>query len=210
VWTAGANAAIDVLLLDGDTGTIEQTIDVIGVAANFYGLYGGAVDSQDHFWGSQLGGGFLVRVDRETFAVESWANPTSSYGITVDRNDRVWTCSTTLGRFDYATEAWDTQPANAYGGCTPGLGDMLWVGGNDIVGIDIETMQVVQTLTVPSYVHGVGMDFEGRVWGVTLQQEYAYRVDPDNGLVDTFSGLIAPYTYSDMTGTALAIVNGQL
>jgi hypothetical protein len=68
----------------------------------------------------------------------------------------------------------------------------------------------VQTLDVPTYVHGVSVDFSGRVWGVSLQGTDAYRIDPGTGTLDTFTGLTFPYTYSDMTGTALAIVNGQL
>ncbi len=210
VWTAGANADVDVLLLDGETGAIEQTVPIAGVEAGYYGIYGGAVDSGDHFWGSQLGGQALVRVDAATFEPQVWPVPVSSYGMTVDRNDRIWVCGNEVGRFDYPTETWETAQVFGQGGCAPGNDDVLWLANQPIVGIDIDTLDVVAQLYVPEYVHGISMDFDGYVWGVALAQPNAYRIDPESGAYDTVTGFVAPYTYSDMTGTALAIVNGQL
>jgi hypothetical protein len=210
VWTAGANADVDVLLLDGETGAIEQTIPVPGVVASYYGIYGGAVDSGNHFWGSQLGGQALVRVDAVSFEPEVWEVPVSTYGMTVDRNDRVWVCGYESGRFDYPTETWETALVGGQGGCAPGNDNVLWLANQPIVGVDIDTLAVVAELYVPEYVHGVSMDFDGNVWGVALAQPNAYRIDPETGAYDLITGFVAPYTYSDMTGTALAIVNGQL
>jgi hypothetical protein len=65
-------------------------------------------------------------------------------------------------------------------------------------------MAVVQSIALPEYVHGVSVDFDGAVWGVSLETPRAYRVDPGTGTYDTFTGLTGPYTYSDMTGYALA------
>jgi hypothetical protein len=210
VWTAGANAAVDVLLLDGETGAIEQTIPIPGVVAGFYGIYGGAVDSGNHFWGSQIGGQSLVRVDATTYEPQVWEVPVSTYGMTVDRNDRIWVCGNEAGRFDYPTETWETAQVGGQGGCAPGHDNVLWIANQPIVGVDIDTLAVVAELYVPQYVHGISMDFDGYVWGVTLSQANAYRVDPGDGSYDLVTGFVAPYTYSDMTGTALAIVNGQL
>lgn len=36
----------------------------------------------------------------------------------------------------------------------------------------------------------------------------AYRVDPENGDVTSYTGLVGAYTYSDMTGYALSVVGG--
>jgi hypothetical protein len=209
VWTSGANAAIDVLLLDGDTGVIEDMVAVPGVAANFYGIYGGAVDSGGNFWGSQLGTGSLVRTDLATFDVESWPMEQNGYGMTVDANDRIWTCSSQAARFDYATETWESAMVNGNGGCAPGPDGTLWLASNPIVQIDIETLAVVNTINMPDYVHGISVDFSGRVWGVTIGTN-AYRVDPGDGTTDLVSGLVGAYTYSDMTGMALAVSSGQL
>jgi hypothetical protein len=76
------------------------------------------------------------------------------------------------------------------------------------VGVDIDTMQVVKTIPLPQYVHGVSIDFYGYVWGVSLFNPEAYRVDPQTDTMQTFTGLTQPYTYSDMTGFALSNVGG--
>jgi hypothetical protein len=208
VWTSGANGSIDVVLLDGATGAIEQTVNIAGVAPNFYGIYGGAVDSGDNFWGTQLGGGQLVRVDRMAFTFQTWQTPAGGYGMAVDRNDRVWTCSSQVGRFDYPSQTWQTGNAGGSGGCMPDGGDLLWLANDPMVAVDIDSLAVVQTLDVPSYVHGVSIDFNGYVWGPAISNNEAYRVDPATGQVDTVTGLNYPYTYSDMTGFGLSQVGG--
>ena len=38
-----------------------------------------------------------------------------------------------------------------------------------------------QTLPIPSYVHGISIDFYGYVWGVTLFEPYAYSQANDGG-----------------------------
>ena len=204
VWTSGANGTIDVLLLDGETGVVEQTVPIAGVQAGYYGIYGGAVDSRDNFWGTQLGGGELVRVDRPTFTVQHWTTPAGGYGMAVDRNDRVWTCSAMVGRFDYPSQTWMTAQAGGAGGCMPDGDNLLWLANNPMVAVDIDTLAVVQSLPVPSYVHGVSIDFDGYVWGPAINDNVAYRVDPGSGQVDTVAGLNLPYTYSDMTGFGLS------
>jgi len=206
VWTSGANASIDVLLLDGETGVIEQTVPIPGVNPGFYGIYGGAVDSTDTFYGTQLSGGQLVRVDRVAFTVQTWQTPAGGYGMAVDRNDRVWTCSNQVARFDYPSQTWQTATAGGAGGCMGDGGDLLWLANDPLVAVDIETLAVVQTLDIPSYVHGVSIDFNGYVWGPAIYNNEAYRVDPATGQVDTVTGLNFPYTYSDMTGFGLSQV----
>jgi hypothetical protein len=210
VWTSGGNGSIDVLLVDGETGVIEQTIPVPGVDVNDFGLYGGAVDSGDHFWALSRHDDKLVRVDRVTFAVQVWDTPVEGYGMAVDRNDRVWTCDSQVGRFDYATQTWQTAAAGGNGGCMPDGENLIWLANDPMVGVDIDTMMVVQTLDVPSYVHGVSIDFSGYVWGPAINDDVAYRVDPTTGVVDTVTGFNLPYTYSDMTGFGLSQVGGPI
>ncbi|MBC8068319.1 MAG: hypothetical protein IAG13_08295 [Deltaproteobacteria bacterium] len=208
VWTSGANdPAIDVLLVDGETGTIEQTIPLPGnVVASFFGIYGAAVDSTDNFWGSQLSIGHIVRIDRVTSAVETWPMPVSGYGMAVDRNDRVWTCSSQVGRFDYPSQTWQTASVGGSTGCMPDGANILWMANDPIVGVDIDTLLVAQTLDVPDAPRGISIDFNGYVWGPSLGSNAAYRVDPATGTVDTVTGLNYPYTYSDMTGFGLSQV----
>jgi hypothetical protein len=210
VWTSGGNGSIDVLLLDGETGVIEETIPIPGVAVEEYGLYGGAVDSGDNFWALSRHDEKLVRVDRLTLAVQVWDTPVQGYGMAVDRNDRVWTCDGQVGRFDYPTQTWQTANAGGNGGCMPDGDSLIWLANDPMVGVDIDTMMVVQMLDVPSYVHGVSIDFNGYVWGPAIDDDVAYRVDPATGVVDTITGFNYPYTYSDMTGFGLSQVGGPI
>lgn len=55
---------------------------------------------------------------------------------------------------------------------------------------------------------GVSVDFEGYVWVVDFGSESAYKVDPGtHAIVATVPGFNQPYTYSDMTGEGLRLVN---
>jgi hypothetical protein len=216
LWTSGANDPnIDVVLIDGETGVVEQTIPIPGVPANFYGIYGAAVDSQGNFWGSQLGLGSLVRVDIDDFSVQVWPMNQSGYGMTVDHEGRPWTCSSALARFDPVAQTWqaNTTAGASGGGCMVDADGILWVGGYDanfaynLVGIDAETLMLTQTIPIPNYAKGISIDFEGNVWAVSYSAD-AYRVNPTTMQIDTFTGLVGPYTYSDMTGFALSAAGG--
>jgi hypothetical protein len=76
VWTSGnnnGNGTVDVLLVNGETGAIESNGPVSGInAADFYGIYGAAVDKDGNFWGSQLSQGYLVNVDRRPSRYKTW------------------------------------------------------------------------------------------------------------------------------------------
>jgi hypothetical protein len=203
VWTSGGTPGHDIILVDGDTGNVEQTISIDQVPVNTYGIYGGAVDGDGNFWGSQLGTGMLVNVSLEDFTVRTWPMAASGYGMTVDHKGNVWTCSNDVARFDTATETWQTATVGGSGGCMEDGQGTLWLASNSLVGVDIDTMQVVKNIPLPQYVHGVSIDFYGYVWGVSLFQPEAYRVDAQTETMQTFTGLTQPYTYSDMTGFAL-------
>ncbi len=208
IWTSGTDGAtIDVILLDGETGVVEQTVEVPGVVSDYYGLYGAAVDGEGNFWGTQLAQQSLVRVDRQTFAVDVWPMATIGYGMTVDPEGRVWTCHDDVARFDPLTETWATAPVGGSGGCMADTEGRLWLANDPLIAVDRETLGVVQTVDLPEYAHGVGVDFAGRVWAVDMAST-AYRVDPDTGQIDSVGGMNFPYTYSDMTGLAVAIAGG--
>lgn len=211
VWTSGNNDSgdnlLDIILVNGDTGMIEATINVAGVTPDYYGIYGGAVDQEGNFWGSQLSLGHLLFVDAVTHQYKLWPMVSSGYGMTVDSKGYVWTCSSNASRFDPMTETWQTAPVGGSGGCMEdGNGTLYMSGsGNSIIAVDTETLAVKQTLAVPLYVHGISIDFYGYVWGVSMGTE-AYRVDPITTQYQTFTGLVGAYTYSDMTGFALSNV----
>ncbi|NJK31472.1 MAG: hypothetical protein HC927_03085 [Deltaproteobacteria bacterium] len=96
LWTSGNNqgATIDIILLDGDDGTVKEMIQVPTDAGpqslnqDYYGIYGGAVDGEGNFWGSQLGsGGKLIKVDRADMSWKIYQQPAGPhwYGMTSSR-----------------------------------------------------------------------------------------------------------------------------
>ena len=214
VWTSGnnlQNGTVDVLLVNGDTGAIETNVQVSGINPDFYGIYGAAVDKDGNFWGSQLGQGYLVNINRQTLQYKTWPMATSGYGMTVDSKGYVWTCSSTVARFDPMTEQWQTNSVGGSGGCMEDDKGTLYMSGgnNNIVAIDVETLQIKTTYQVPQYVHGISIDYYGYVWGVSMGAQ-AYRIDINNpNAFQTFNGLVGAYTYSDMTGIALSNVSPQ-
>jgi hypothetical protein len=207
VWTAATQGQtpIDVYVIDGDDGATIEMISLQGVQANFYGIYGAAVDANGDFWGSQLGQGMLVRVNRDDMTYDLWPMATSGYGMTVDSEGFVWTCSSQIARFDPNTEQWQTASVGSQsGGCMADgeEGGLLWVSaGNSVKGVNRETLQLEKTWMTPS-AFGMSIDFEGYVWTVGFGTT-ASKVDPETGQVWSYNGLTGAYTYSDMTGYAL-------
>lgn len=210
LWTAGSNGpgGAQVLLLDGETGVVEQTVNIPEIQASI-GLYGGAVDGEGHFWGIETSGR-LVRVDRQTFTYQVWQGP-ASYGIAVDSEGRPWFCAGGgASRFDPIAQTWQSLPSpggNLWGGCMTDGNGTLWHSrqlDGMLVGIDTETLTVTQQIQLPAYAHGISIDFDGNVWAVGFSSHQAFRVNPTTGTIDTFSNLVGAYTYSDMTGFALS------
>jgi streptogramin lyase len=79
-------------------------------------------------------------------------------------------------------------------------------GQGVIVAIDTETVMPIAEYAIPAYVHGISVDFNGYVWGVTFSSNSAYRLDVETQEVETYDGLNYAYTYSDMTGFGLSSV----
>lgn len=215
VWTAGvANGQIEVVLVDGDSGAVLETVPVPEVAAGPFGIFGGAVDGEGNFWGAQLGSGSLVRVRLDDLSVDSWPVPIASYGMTVDSMGRPWVCSVQTARFDPATETFTIGDGNPLGGsgCMDDGNGRLWIAGRSVVSIDLESMTEVASYLVPTingdldtgYTRGISFDHEGYIWAPANWANRAYRVDPDTGEFTWVDGLQLPDTSSDMTGFGLS------
>lgn len=233
VWVSGENEGdpgVDIMLIDGDDGIVEDMVTVQldndGPEGYPYRAYGGAVDREGNFWFSPLGGpSVIARVNRSDLSVDQWAKDHWSYGLTVDREGRVWTCEVFVARFDPEVETWDMRYHTEVGmadltefepgGCMVDADGIIWsaarVGedGFGIAGVDGDTLEGVALYELPNHVHGVSIDFEGFVWGVSgvwgggASGTNAFKVDPATGDFDTVTGLNGAYTYSDMTGFAL-------
>jgi hypothetical protein len=211
LWNSGSNGQTEVLLIDGETGNIDETILIPEVGSSY--LYGGAVDGDGNFWGLQNSVN-IIRVDRENYTVQSWPLPGGGpgYGIATDVEGRVWTCGGGhASRFDPETEQWQSTP-----GATAGIGGCMTDGATTlyhsrysqgvIVAIDTETVTPIKEYIIPAYVHGISVDFKGMIWGVTFASSQVFRVNPETEVVDTYGGLVGAYTYSDMTGFGLSSV----
>ncbi|MEM6989021.1 MAG: hypothetical protein AAF721_00945, partial [Myxococcota bacterium] len=215
---------------DGETGVVEETLP-LETQGSF--AYGGAADANGNFWvidfGTPIGGmgkgkgmggwGSLVRADYETLEVSHYSLPPGgAYGITVDGEGRPFVCSSSVSRFNLDTSTWDEAAEySGGGGCMydgmgrvwhGGFGNGGGKGGATIFGFNTETLELEVELTVPEYTHGVSIDVAGNVWGVTMSGSQAYKVDPETNDLETFTGLIGAYTYSDMTGVGLAGAGG--
>ena len=216
LWTSGTNnnGFIDIYVLDGDDGATKEMIQVPtngnGLVSSFYGIYGGAVDGDGNFWGSQLGsGGRLIKVNRSDMTWQTWATPPGPhwYGMTVDSEGFVWLCSQSVGRFDPMSETWQTNQVGGYTGCMADAGEdgLLWMStGQGVVGVNRETLQVEKMWNAAGS-YGISIDFEGYVWAVASGST-ASKIDPVTGQFWTYNGLTGAYTYSDMTGYALSNV----
>ena len=213
VWTSGTDgASIEVVLLDGATGTIEQTVPIEGVAPGMDGLFAAAVDANGDFWGAQLGGGSLVHVTRDDFEVRTHPLPITAYGVVVDHEGFVWTCWQDAARFDPVRETWELfENVGGAGGCNEDRYGVLWFANDPLVGLGIATGTILQTIDLPAYVRTVSVDADNRVWGIEVLTDpgRAFRIDPASGEIDTFTGLALPDAHGDCTGSALQIAGAR-
>ncbi len=211
LWTACDG---DVLLINGDTGEIEETIPVPEYGGGL--VYGGAADANGNFWGLDLYGGNspynIFRIDFETLEGLAWdLGPNGGYGITVDKEGRPWSCGGGgAARFNLDDASWTSVGGSGIGGCMTDGDSTLWHSNPSglLLGYDIESLELVNQIQLPEYVHGISIDFQGNVWGVGFTTNNAHRADPETLQVDTYSGLTQAYTYSDMTGFALTTAGG--
>ncbi|HWB75677.1 MAG TPA: hypothetical protein VG755_12000 [Nannocystaceae bacterium] len=218
-WTTGAqnnvSGSVETVVVDGDTGVIEQIIPMPEIQIGFYGAYGGAFDPEGDYWfvdaGNDGAAQELVRVNHVTYTYEIWTTPPiSPYGFTVDTLGRPWIAGFSGGvsRFDPTTEMFDTNAALTGLGIQEDADGIMWMAHypwdwEGVYAIDRDSMALVNMYPLPSNLaKGVSIDFDGYVW-VVDQGTSAFRVDPGTGAFDTFTGLTGPYTYSDMTGWGL-------
>ncbi|HLT40664.1 MAG TPA: hypothetical protein VK034_30510 [Enhygromyxa sp.] len=208
--------------LDGATGTLLDEVNVGLWGNSGYGPYGGAVNAEGDLVVTGLNTDPAYHIDSETLVATNLGNPANNckYGMSLDQNGDLWVghCfGEGVSYYSFATNQWTTL-ANAGGTRVNGVqadrdGNVWGAGSNPcrIVQIDVETKQYVNT-NVPLPVDcsspwGVSVDVQGFVWIVDMGSSKAYKVDPDtHQTVVTVSGLVGPYTYSDMTGSGLNLV----
>jgi len=215
IWTASANGnggtwpcdgspGIFVYRVNGDTGVVEDTLNLPDVTCGgTLGPYGAAVDANNDLWMYIWSSGKILHVSHDTLAHEVING--GAYGITVDKKGRVWIDSGQ--RYDPVTKQWanqiGNQPGNGGSGVAEDLQGRIWKATTGGVGwVNSDTMQVGDTVTLPinGLARGVGVDVDGYIWAVMLGGTTAYRIHPMTYEIATYAGLNQPYTYSDMAG----------
>lgn len=232
VWTAGCSVAggdtwVTVNYVDGETGVVEESIQMVGFECSSLSPYGGAVNAAGDFWFTNLvpGNDRLGFVDRETFEFEVLTPPITPYGMTVDHEGRPWLAQWTgaqgasAARYTPETGQWDlanNHVAYVMSGIQEDGEGRMWMnywtydGGmsGGLTYIDVDTMVVGPAFEIaPTERRGISIDLDGNVWSTARYAGTAYRFDPDTLQIDSYEGLVGPYTYSDMTGWGLQSVS---
>jgi DNA-binding beta-propeller fold protein YncE len=139
------------------------------------------------------------------------------YGITVDYKQRVWFGGNSISRYDasLAVGARFTSiqaVAFVHGIAADNKG---WVWGAGMrAGVvrangDDPTQHTIVAETVGLSSKGMAVDLDGNIWAINQSHSTATVITPGAALQDhsviqhAASGFVAPYTYSDMTGTQL-------
>ena len=206
--------------IDGNTGTVEETLTAPAWLGNGYAPYGAALDPQFRPWFSSLRGEFVrVNTDQDPVTLTRITPPNNvqSYGFTVDQVGNPWFggCSGPVTVYDQQTQTFTAiAGTNA---CHRGMAadeKYVWVASNGpcgIVQIDRKTRTLIKLHnTAPcNTAIGVSIDTEKKVWLVD-QGGFAWKFDPENvpGMMKVdVAG--SHYVYSDMTGGQLQSVLPQ-
>ncbi|PRQ04544.1 Virginiamycin B lyase [Enhygromyxa salina] len=218
LWVGYSSNPLQVYRLDGETGAV---LDNVQVASTGY-VYGGAVNAEGDFWVSDRSGGTLSRVDAETLEVNTYSVPASkAYGMGMDENGHPWLATHSVGvgdyvyRFDPELETFVSAGGTSgrYRGMNIDREGRAWVAGNSPCRLAlfdaVAEVEINDAIELPGCVDpvGVSVDRDGYVWVVDRGASLAWKVDPNfHIIVGMVSGLVNPYTYSDMTGQGLNLV----
>jgi hypothetical protein len=217
-WRDQPSTDVVVHRIDAD-GVFDDQAVVTDWEGNWgHGTYGGATDALGNFWG--LGTrGTLVRIDAVTFDVDRFDNPQDNvvYGIALDSEGNPWLAGWDglIWKFDVATQTFEAKGASGAArlrGLAIDNDGMAWMAANNscaLVQYDTVNEVVVESnIALPGCQTpvGVSIDVDGFVWVVDQGSSRAYKVNPVTYDAPFLTGLVSPYTYSDMTGHGLSLV----
>ena len=146
--------------------------------------------------------------------------PFRSYGITVDFKQRVWVGGDQTARYTPSAAVGQrlTSVASVFvHGISADDKGFIWGAGlgSGVVRYDAEDPS--QMITVPGTAlspKGMAVDLDGKIWAINLNDNSAIVIEPgatlnDNAVSVPVSGLVSPYTYSDMTGSQLRFATDE-
>ncbi|MFZ6177285.1 hypothetical protein [Nannocystis pusilla] len=212
--------------LEGDTGAILDDVQRPGWTTNTFGPYGGAVNSAGDLFVIGYDNEVSIRIDAATLEIEELGLSPGQYkyGMGVDQNGNMWVGSFSgtdhMYFYDPVAKQWQGMGNGGNnGGGALGIAvddeNRVWGAANGpcrLIELDGDTKTWTnQNITLPDCGSpwGVSIDNEGYVWVVDKANK-AYKVDPDTYEIKlVVTGLVNPYTYSDMTGQGLKLVLPQ-
>jgi DNA-binding beta-propeller fold protein YncE len=211
-----------VVRLDPATGEVTRSVDTEDLQP-----YGAAIAPDGRLWIVDRETGRLASIDTRDAAstatvVEMRLACPYGYGIAAAPDGAVWlggwACADAR-RYDPALDRWDFFPTgpSARGVALDDAGRVV-VGhtGGFVTRLDpatraVERVDLADGTSSPLETVGVALDADGAVWAVSRQggtggRGIASRVDFETGVAEGLEVGLDPYTYSDMTGHALATV----
>jgi hypothetical protein len=189
--------------------------------------YGAVAGPDGRIWMTSGPGGadFIVAIDPDTYAVERVPLPDNvvTYGIAVDGLGRILVAGEWARRwrgvaaYDPVTDRWaqsGTLPASPNRYAVRGIAASarsIWVAGRSVTEdgvlfeLDVRDLSLIEAHALRGAVDlvGVGVSFDGAVWGIAKGSDRAYRLDRATETVTSFPVGETPYTYSDFTGFGL-------
>ncbi|MEZ4461174.1 MAG: hypothetical protein R3E66_15925 [bacterium] len=145
----------------------------------------------------------------------------TTYGITVDFKQRVWMGGNRVLRYDHTAPAgqrktYVDQLAFIHGIAADDKG-WVWGAGYGSGVYRINADNPAENIAVPGTQFsskGMAIDLDGKIWSINQVESTATVIVPgatvnDNTVTTPVSNLVAPYTYSDMTGAQLRFVTDE-
>lgn len=202
--------------INGESGSIEKTIDVSSVG---HTPYGAVIDAQGLLWSSGIHIQHVLWLDPtdDSFGVINLGH--YAYGLGLDRNNHLfiagWTHSK-LSRVNVLTKTIDWTKNGYYqsrGVAVTDDGD-VWVANTSLGTVTRWSNDgtIKANISVGSGPTGVAVDSAGKVWAVNVYDENICRIDPATTAVDLEKRIIGGYHYgySDMCGMLARMTTTRL
>jgi streptogramin lyase len=230
VWTAGCNEATDVkssaLRMDPDTGVITDVVPLSGFPCDSAVPTLGATDRDGAFWVATTEPGMsrLARISDDGLVMLVEQPPIVAAGLAIDADGGVWlsaregSAGSTAARYTPGIAMWDLvqdEVVRGRSGIVQDRRGRLWLnydrfGATQVTPggtfIDADSLQVGPQIAQPcggGSCEGISIDFAGRIWTTSQEDQRVYRFDPNTGAVVTLGGMRVSGYSSDSTGWAL-------